>query len=97
MSEPRLYNVYCDESCHLEHDGFPVMAWGAVTCPAGEVRAIAETIRTLKVVHGLKPSFEAKWTKVSPAKAGFYLALIDLFSPTSGFAFAAFWCPSRRC
>ena len=28
MIEPRLFNVYCDESCHLEHDGVPVMAWG---------------------------------------------------------------------
>ena len=30
MTQPRLFNVYCDESCHLEHDGVPVMAWGAV-------------------------------------------------------------------
>lgn len=79
MTEARLYNVYCDESCHLENDGVPVMAWGAVTCPEGEVRTIAEAIRALKAAHGLKPEFEAKWTKVSPAKAAFYLALIDLF------------------
>lgn len=79
MSEARLYNVYCDESCHLEHDGVPVMAWGAVTCPEGEVRSIAEAIRALKTAHGLKPGFEAKWTKVSPAKAAFYLALIEFF------------------
>jgi hypothetical protein len=79
MTEARLYNVYCDESCHLEHDGVPVMAWGAVTCPESEVRAIAEAIRELKMAHGLNPNFEAKWTKVSPAKAAFYLALIDVF------------------
>lgn len=79
MTEPRLFNVYCDESCHLEHDGVPVMAWGALTCPKGEVHAITETIRALKTAHGLKPGFEAKWTKVSPAKAAFYMALIDLF------------------
>lgn len=79
MSTPHTFNVYCDESCHLEHDGIPVMAWGAVTCPADEVRSITEAIRALKAAHGLKPSFEAKWTKVSPAKPGFYLALIDLF------------------
>jgi hypothetical protein len=79
MSIGQLYNVFCDESCHLEHDGVPVMAWGAITCPEGEVRAIAEAIRALKTAHGLKPSFEAKWTKVSPAKSAFYLSLIDLF------------------
>ena len=25
-----LYNIYCDESCHLEQDGQPVMVLGAV-------------------------------------------------------------------
>lgn len=79
MTKARLYNVYCDESCHLEHDGIPVMAWGAVTCPASAARPIAEEIRALKAAHGLKPDFEAKWTKVSPAKAAFYLALINFF------------------
>jgi len=30
MTEPRIFNVYCDESCHLENDGIAAMAWGAV-------------------------------------------------------------------
>ena len=79
MTEPRIFNVYCDESCHLENDGFSAMAWGAVYCRESKVRSIAEAIRALKVQHGLSPSFEAKWTKVSPAKVDFYLALVDLF------------------
>jgi len=29
------YNIYCDESCHLEHDGIPTMVIGAVWCPGG--------------------------------------------------------------
>ncbi len=33
MTAARLFNVYCDESCHLQHDNIPVMAWGAVYCP----------------------------------------------------------------
>lgn len=79
MTEPRVFNVYCDESCHLENDGISAMAWGALYCPESEVRSIAETIRALKAQHGLSPAMEAKWTKVSPAKVGFYLALVDLF------------------
>jgi hypothetical protein len=79
MTEVRLYNVYCDESCHIENDGIPVMGWGAVTCPAADVRAIAENIRAMKATHGLSRDFEAKWTKVSPARIAFYLDLIDLF------------------
>jgi len=50
-----------------------------VTCPESAVRPIAEAIRALKTAHGLKPDFEAKWTKVSPGKATFYLALINFF------------------
>lgn len=79
MNAIRTFNLYCDESCHLEHDGIPVMAWGAVTCEVGHSRALFDAIRALKVGHGLKSDFEAKWTKVSPAKADFYLALVDLF------------------
>lgn len=79
MTAPRTFNVYCDESCHLEHDRIPVMAWGAVSCPAEDTRAIAEAVRALKAEHGLARAFEAKWSKASPAKAAFYLALIDLF------------------
>lgn len=79
MIEPRTFNVYCDESCHLENDGISAMAWGAVYCQESDTRAIADAIRALKARHGLSPSFEAKWTKISPAKVGFYLALVDLF------------------
>jgi len=79
MTEARVYNVYCDESCHLEHDGVPVMGWGAVYCPSDAIRAVTDDIRALKSAYGMASSFETKWTKVSPAKTDFYLALIDLF------------------
>ena len=35
MTEPRLFNVYCDESCYLEHDGVPVMGLGRDLLPSG--------------------------------------------------------------
>jgi hypothetical protein len=63
MTDSRLFNVYCDESCHLEHDGVPVMAWGAVYCPASETRSLADAMRALKVEHGLNANFEAKWQR----------------------------------
>lgn len=75
----KTFNIYCDESCYLENDNIPVMAWGAVTCEKCFVQDISKQIRALKIKHGLKSSFEAKWTKVSPAKTDFYLGLIDLF------------------
>src|SRR5450759_3640890 len=79
LAEPTVVDVYCDESCHLEHDGQELMVLGAVAVPHEHVRGVAEHIRAIKAAHGLPRTFEAKWTKVSPAKVGFYLALIDEF------------------
>ena len=74
-----IYNIYCDESCHLEHDQQPVMVLGAVWCPLEKAREISVHIRELKKSHGLSTTFEIKWTKVSPAKQDFYLDLLDYF------------------
>lgn len=85
----QLFNIYCDESCHLENDRIPAMMLGAVWCRADRVREVSERVRELKVGHGLlnpdelrQPSggpFESKWSKVSGSKALFYLALVDYF------------------
>lgn len=79
MSGGRCFSVFCDESCHLENDGIPVMAWGGVYCYTSETRAIGRDVRALKSRHGLAKDFELKWSKVSPSKAEFYIELIDLF------------------
>lgn len=72
-------NLYCDESCHLEKDGQRVMVLGAVWCPLEKSREISVRIREIKAKHGLKPDFEVKWTKVSPAGRRLYLDLVDYF------------------
>lgn len=76
------YNIYCDESCHLENDHIKAMSLGAIWCERSAVRRIAEQIRQLKQAHGLSRQFEIKWTKVSPAKLDFYAAVVDLFFNT---------------
>lgn len=77
MSE--IFNIYCDESCHLENDGQPSMVLGALWCPLDKTREIAIRLREIKRRHSLAPSFEVKWTKVSPGKKQFYLDLLDYF------------------
>ncbi|MEP3350773.1 MAG: DUF3800 domain-containing protein [Marinomonas sp.] len=77
MSE--LYNVYCDESCHLENDGIKVMALGAIWCPVAKRAEISKRLREIKLRHGLSADFEIKWTKVSKGKLDFYLDVIDYF------------------
>jgi len=29
----QVFNIYCDESCHLQHDRQTVMVLGAIRCP----------------------------------------------------------------
>lgn len=73
------YNVYCDESCHLENDGQKAMVLGAVWCPKDKRLEIAERIREIKQKHSLERDFEIKWTKVSPSKLAFYQDIVDYF------------------
>lgn len=73
------FNIYCDETNHLENDPIKLMGLGAVWCPVDEVKNINERIREIKKRHGLAPDFEIKWTKVSPAKLAFYKDVVDYF------------------
>lgn len=89
------YNVYCDESCHLENDHQAVMVLGAVWCPAMKSREIAVSIRDIKRRHGMSTIFEAKWTKVSPAKRDFYLDLVDFFFDEQDLHFRTLVVPNK--
>lgn len=93
MSE--IYNIYCDESCHLEHDHQKVMVLGAVWCPLDKVREISVRLREIKAKHGMKPGFETKWTKVSPAKKAMYLDLLDYFFDDDDLHFRALVIPDK--
>jgi hypothetical protein len=73
------FNVYCDESCHLENDCQTAMVLGAVWCPLDKAHDVAVRIREIKAKHGLPPAFEIKWVKVSPAKLLFYTEIMDFF------------------
>jgi hypothetical protein len=90
-----IYNVYCDESCHLEHNHQPIMVLGAVWCPMEKTREISVRIREIKTSHGLSPKFEFKWGKVSPAKQDFYLELLDYFFDDDDLHFRALIVPDK--
>jgi len=89
------FNIYCDESCHLEHDASKVMVLGAAWCPAEKVREIAMRLREIKRKHGLGAAFELKWTKVGPAKLPFYLDVIDYFFDDDDLHFRALVVPDK--
>lgn len=72
-------NIYCDESCHLEHDNQGIMVLGAVWCGASEVLKVFQRIREIKQEHNLDKFFEIKWTKVSKGQWPFYKDILDYF------------------
>ena len=91
----QIYNIYCDESGHLENDLEKVMVLGAVWCPQEKSREISVRIREIKKRHGLKADFEIKWTKVSPAKKQFYLDVMDYFFDDDDLHFRALIIPDK--
>lgn len=90
-----LYNVYCDETCHLERDGINDMVIGAVWCPQDKLRGINQRIRTIKLRNGISPSAELKWTKISPAKVQVYKDIIDYFFNDDDIHFRAIIIPDK--
>lgn len=84
-----MYNIYCDESCHLENDGMKHMVLGAVTCEKSSVKRINKELRELKMSYGLDTKFELKWTKVGAAKLDYYKKIIDFFMDNNSLSFRA--------
>ncbi len=89
------YNIYCDESCHLENDKIKVMVLGAVWCSVLKKEEIFDRINDIKKRHLLPSSFEIKWNKVSKAKVDFYMDLIDYFFDDDDLHFRALVVPDK--
>jgi hypothetical protein len=92
---PQTFNIYCDESCHLENDRQKVMVLGAVWCPRDKAREIAVRLREIKENHDLAPDFEVKWSKISPAKKQFYMDILDYFFDCDDLHFRALIVPDK--
>lgn len=73
------YNLYCDESCHLERDNSNVMVLGALILPEDKKEEVKDRIVDIKAKHGVSAHVEVKWTKASEPKIGLYTDLVDYF------------------
>jgi hypothetical protein len=91
----QVFNIYCDESCHLEKDREKAMVLGAVWCPIEKVTEISIRLREIKGQHGMAPGFEIKWTKVSAGKQQFYLDVMDYFFDDDDLHFRALIVPDK--
>lgn len=84
-----LINIYCDESCHLEHDRQPLMVLGAVWCPADKSAELARRLRELKAAHRMPERYELKWTTVSKGREVYFRDVLDLFFDQGNLHFRA--------
>lgn len=73
----RMYNLYIDESCHLENDKKPVMCIGYIKIAASDYPVFKEEIKQIKLKH--KTPTEIKWNTVSNSRIALYKELIDYF------------------
>lgn len=76
----KTFNLYCDESCHLENDHKPYMLIGYTCVPYIQLKSHQEWIKHLKLKHGYYG--EIKWSNVSASQFEFYKELIDYFFAT---------------
>lgn len=85
--------IYCDESCHLEHDDSNVMGFGAVWTNRASVKLLSLQLRDIKRRH--KAAGELKWTKVSTSKLDFYQEVIDWFFESESIHFRSLIVPNK--
>lgn len=87
----KLYDIYCDESCHLQNgrDRDFAMVIGGITCPDEKKKAISDQIRNIKTQFGIYRDTEIKWNKVSPAMQNYYTALVNFFFDCKELSFRA--------
>ena len=73
----KTFNIYCDESTHLIHDGHPYMLLGYTSIAYPQIKIAKEEIKAIKAKYNYKD--ELKWTNVHDATYKVYAELIDWF------------------
>ena len=76
----KTYNIYCDESCHLENDHKKYMLLGSISVAYNQLKKYTKQIKAIKEKHHFYA--EIKWSGVSGAKSQFYEELIEYFFST---------------
>ena len=90
------YNIYCDESCHLEHDQSTVMVLGSIWCPYTKIQEVNKEIANIKSTHNIPKNLELKWTKISPSKIELYSELLNYFFSNDHLHFRCIVIPDKK-
>lgn len=76
----KTFNIYCDESTHLQNDGMPYMIIAYVSTAYNQLKQHNEHFKMLKAKHKFKG--EIKWSNVSKSQYPFYSDVIEYFFAT---------------
>ena len=90
-----MFNVYCDESGHLEHDEVNVMVIGGIAIDNEFRKKAYSDIKQIKIKYGIPIHREIKWTKVSRGELDYYKSLIDYFIENEQLRFRAIIIPDK--
>ena len=75
------YNIYCDESTHLENDHQLFMLFGYVQIAYNELRIAKEQIKEIRRKYNYTDEF--KWTNIHESTFKVYDELIEYFFSTN--------------
>jgi hypothetical protein len=73
----KTFNVYCDESTHLENDGMPYFMLAYTSVAYNQMKIHKEALKTIRASH--KAKGEIKWSKACEGNYNYYADLIDYF------------------
>lgn len=73
----KTFNLYCDESTHLIHDGHPYMLLSYISIAYPQIRLAKEEIKAIK--RKFNYTEELKWTNIHSATYKVYAELVDWF------------------
>ncbi len=73
----KTFNIYCDESTHLENDGMPYFILGYTSVAYNQIRIHKQALKNIRARH--KAKGEVKWSKVCEGNYHYYADLIDYF------------------
>ena len=76
----KTFNIYCDESTHLEHDGHPYMLYGYVSIASNQIKICKEQIKAIKEKYGY--TGELKWVNIHDKTYQVYKELVEYFFMT---------------
>lgn len=71
------FNLYCDESCHLENDPHTFMLLGFVKAPYNQIKRHKSRISTILKQHNFY--YELKWSNLSDSKFTLYKEIVEYF------------------